>query len=131
MIETEILAIVEDEADTGERLNRIVDQFRRGRDVNQVLTLLDLSNFELVSIGAWLLGELRFDLYSSDRFVSRLRELLDHEDPSVRFHALGAIYPTLDRHAAGTQVLLRKMRNDPNEGVRRSAEAAAARLSLM
>src|SRR5258706_8454548 len=125
MIEREILEILEAPPDIGaERFHGIIDQFKVGRDVNQVMTLLDSSNARLVSLGALILSEVSFDLYNSDSFISRLRELLDHEDPAVRFRALSAIYPALSRYSDDTQALLRKLRNDPNEGVRRSAEAA-------
>jgi hypothetical protein len=131
MIEREILEILEAPPNIGgEGFHRITDQFRGGRDVNQIMTLLDSSNPRLVSIGALILGEVSFDLYNSDSFLSRLRELLDHEDSAVRFRALSAIYPALSRHSDDTLVLLRKLRNDPNEGVRAIAEATAARLGL-
>ena len=130
MIERQILELVGGAADSGERLEEIVDQFRGGREVNDLIVLLESSNSELASIGAWILGELPFDLYNSDILLSRLRELLNHKDPAVRFHALGAVYPALNPREVATQALLRKLRSDPNEGVRRSAEAAAARLSL-
>lgn len=130
MIEREILEAGADGVDGGERVNEIVDQFRRGRDMNDVIVLLDSSNPELVSIGAWIVGELHFEFYNSDTFISRLRKLLDSEDPAIRFHALGAIYPALNPHEAATQALLRRLCNDPNEGVRMAAAAAAARLSL-
>ena len=95
MIEREVLEILEAPPDIGgERISGFADQFRSGRDVKQLMTLLDSSNFELVSIGAWILGELHFHLYNSDSFISRLRELLDHEDPAVRFNALGATLPS-------------------------------------
>jgi hypothetical protein len=129
MIETEIHEVVANAANAGVRLNEIADQFRRGRDVNELTALLDSSDIELLSIGAWILGELHFELYNFDRFISRLRELLDHKDPTVRFHALGAIYPALNPLDATRQALLRKLPQDPNAGVRKRAEAAAARLS--
>lgn len=69
------------------------------------------------------LGQLHFDLYNSDSFVSRLRDLLDHKDPAVRFHALSAVFPALNSQDIPTQALLRKLCSDPNEGVRKSAEA--------
>lgn len=128
MIETDILAILGDATDGGKRLNEIADEFRSGRDVNELLVLLDSDNSELVSTGAWILGELRFELYNSDRFLSRLRELLDHQDPAVRFQALSAVFPALDGQDAATQALLSKLRSDSNKGVRMCAEAAAARL---
>jgi hypothetical protein len=130
MIDREILDILGDTTDSGQRLNGMVDQFRRGRDVSHLVGLLDSSHADLASIGAWILGELPFELYNSDRFVHRLRRLVDHTDPLVRFHALGALFPALNPQEVDTQALLLKLRNDPNEGVRTSAEAAATRLSL-
>ena len=35
---------------------------------------------KFVAIGAWILGELDFVLYSSEKYVDRLKELTDHED---------------------------------------------------
>lgn len=128
MIETDILEILGDATDGGKRLNEIADEFRSGRDVNELLDLLDSDNSELVSAGAWIFGELSFELYNSDRVLSRLRELLDHQHPAVRFHALSAVFPALNGQDAATQALLSKLRSDPNKGVRMSAEAAAARL---
>ena len=129
MIEEEIRAITRAGVqDNGDRLNEIADQFRRGRNVNDVVALLDSQDHELVSIGAWILGELRFELYDTAPIISRLRKLVDHEDASVRFHTFGALYPALNWQDARTQALLKKLQSDPNEGVRRSAEAAEARL---
>jgi hypothetical protein len=131
MIESEIRDIVGDTVSIGERLNGMVDQFRRGRDVSHLIVLLDSSHADLVSTGAWILSELHFELYNYDNVILRLRKLLDHADASVRFHALGALFPALNPQEADTQALLQTLRNDPNEGVRRSAEAATARLSMM
>ena len=128
MIDREIRDIVEDAADSGERLNEIADQFRRGRDVNDLVVLLDSGDSELVSIGAWIVGELHFELYDVAEIMARLWKLVDHEDPAVRFHVLGALYPSLNWQDAATQSLLKKLRNDPNEGVRMRAEATTARL---
>ena len=104
---------------------------QRARTLPKLLCeLLDSNHAELVSIGAWILDELHFELYNSDSFILRLRKLLDHNDPAIRFHAFGALFPALDPRDADTQALLEKLRNDPNKGVRMSAEAAAARWSL-
>src|SRR5687767_11714584 len=102
MIEREILKVLGDKVGSGERLNEIADQFRRGRDVAQLIELLDSSHADLVSIGAWILGELHFELYNSDTYVLRLRKLVDHSDPSVRFHAFGALFPALNPKEADT-----------------------------
>jgi hypothetical protein len=130
MIEKEMLEIIRHPADAGVRLNEIADEFRCGRDLNEVMVLLNSSNSRLVAFGVWILGELKFELYNSPEYIRRLTELTDHEDASVRFHALGALFPALDRDDAATLTLLSKLRGDENEGVRKSAEAAAARLSL-
>jgi HEAT repeat protein len=125
MIQQEILEIVRGVPDRGERLNEIADQFRNGRNVDDLIDLLDSTDAELASLGAWILGELRLELYNFDHVISRLRKLIDHEDPAVRFHAFGALFPALNRQDVATQNLLAKLRNDPNDGVRRSAEAAS------
>lgn len=130
MIEQEVLDIVRNVNDRGELLNGIADQFRSGRDLHDVLALLDSSDGELVSIGAWILGELRVDLYDRSPFVSRLKELIAHQLPAVRFHAFGAPFPVLDWRDESARHLLATLVNDPNEGVRRSAEAAATRMQL-
>jgi hypothetical protein len=130
IIEREILEIVRDPEDHGKRLNEIADQFRGGRDVDDLIALLDSTDAELASIGAWILGELPLELYNFDHFISRLGRLLDHGNPAVRFHAFGALFPSLDWREDAARTLLAELRKDPNEGVRRCAEAAAARLSL-
>jgi hypothetical protein len=130
MIRNEILEIVHDIADKGDLLNAIVNEFRRGRDLTELKLLLNSTDPELVAIGVSILSELNFELYRSQDYVARLIELTDHEDPSVRFHALGALFPALDRENAATLTLLKKLLGDRNEGVRKSAEAAAARLFL-
>lgn len=127
-IEAEILEIIADPGDTGERLNEIANQFRRGRSIADVMALLDSSNADVVATGAWLLGEIAFDLYNSAPILSQLRNLLNHENADVRFHAFGALYPSLSWQDPTTRILVERLKNDPNEGVRRSAEAAFARM---
>jgi hypothetical protein len=130
MIEQEILGIVRDPKDKGERLNEIANQFRSGRDVDELIILLDSTDSELVSVGAWILAELPLDLYNFDDLISRLHGLVNDENAAVRFHAFGALFPALDWRDDAARTLLAKLRRDPNEGVRRSADAAAARLHL-
>jgi hypothetical protein len=130
VIEREIRDITEDSADRAERLNQIADQFRRGRDINELVLLLDSRDAQLLSIGTWILGELHVKLYALPEIVSRLWMLVEHQDPAVRFNAFGALFPILNPQDFATQSLLTKLRSDPNEGVRKSAEAAATQLSL-
>jgi len=129
-LESEILTILREPIGIGARVGEIADQFRDGRDVSHLLGLLDSKHADVVSIGAWILGEIHFELYDSITFLDRLRVLLDHEDPSVRFHALGALFPALNREDPDTHALLARLASDPNEGVRLSAKAAAARLGV-
>lgn len=128
MIEEEILNIVADPADDGTRLNEIAYQFCSGRDVSELIALLDSDNAELVWSGAWIISELPFELYSAEEFVSRLRGLTSHTEPTIRFTAFNALFPALSPHEKATHVLIQKLLNDPNPGVRKAAEAAAAQL---
>jgi HEAT repeat protein len=130
MIDDEVTELLADRTDDGRRLNQLVDEFRRGREVSQLAVLLDSKNPELVSIGAWILGELPLELYRSDDMLRRLRGLTGHSDPAVRFHAVGALFPALNPMETSTRDLLQKLLSDPNDGVRRAAQMAASRLSL-
>ena len=130
MIETEVLTIVNGTGDRPGDLNSLVDQFRDGRDSEDLLSLLRSENNELVRIGAWMTGEISFDRYNTPFFIDRLRELTNHEIPAIRFHALKALYPSLDPMQQETRDLIAKSRNDANEGVRLTAEAAAKTLGL-
>lgn len=129
MIEDEILNIVSDTEDGGERLNALVDEFRDGRDARELVPILGSENAELVSIAAWIFSELPKDLYGAEEIVSRLRGLTAHAEPLVRFHAFSALYPFLNLADPATRALLTKLVKDENEGVRKIAEAAVARLS--
>lgn len=116
-------------AEQGQELNRLADEFRRGRDVEELRPALKSTNSEVVSIAAWILSELPFELYDSVAIVACLQELTAHEDPAVRFHAFSAVFPSLRPGASASRELLEKLRHDPNEGVRLAAEAAESRLS--
>lgn len=129
MMEDEILELVRDIADEGERLNALVDEFRHGRDVRELVPLLVSNNAEVVSIAAWILSELPEKLYSGEEIVLRLRRLTEHAEPMVRFHALSAVFPFLDLADRATETLLARLVADENDGVRKIAEAAVARLS--
>ncbi len=129
-MEEEITEIINDETDEGERLNFLVDEFRRGRDVCELLPLLRSENAEVVEIVAWILSELPEELYGAEEFVSALRDLTEHAEATVRFHALTAIFPFLKGGDAITRTLLAKLMEDQNSGVRKVARAAAARLHI-
>ncbi|MEM8997831.1 MAG: hypothetical protein AAGF23_23820, partial [Acidobacteriota bacterium] len=130
MIEQEVLAIFDDPTDDGSRLNDIADDFRRGRDVEELLVLLESKNEELASIGAWILGELAAELYDRKELLEKLVDLMDHHNPLVRFHAFGAFFPFLRKDDVYSEELIAKIQDDPNEGVRARGEAAANRFGL-
>lgn len=92
-IEHEILEILGDAAQDGSGLNNLTDEFRTGRDANEIFVLLNSSNTELVSCGLCLLGELHFDLYNTDQFISRLHDLIEHQTPMIRSQAFAALFP--------------------------------------
>ena len=128
MIMEEIERILEDSDDDGRALNVLVDEFRVGRDVKELSRLLSSQNDEIVSIGAWMLSELHFDLYRDTILVEELFRLTEHHDSSVRFNALGAVFPALNLDNNESRALLERLKNDENEGVRRKAVAAARSL---
>jgi HEAT repeat protein len=114
----------------GARLLEIVDEFRHGRNIVDVDMLLFSGDTEIISIGAWMLSELPLELYNSVDIVARLRELLSHDDASVRFNAFSAIFPALDWQRSDSRELLTKLRKDPNHGIRQIADSAANHVPL-
>jgi hypothetical protein len=130
VIENEVLAILNGTGDLGGELNSLADQYRAGRDAEDLFGLLCSKNNDLVQIGAWIVGEISFEYYNAPFFIDRLRELTGHEVPAIRFRALGALFPALDATQQETRDLVTRMRNDTNEGVRLAAEAAARQLGI-
>ncbi len=130
MIDEEIREIIGDESDDGTRLNQLVDDFREGRDPEELVELLDSSNIELVSLGSWILSELSVERYRKHSVLSRLQSLVRHKAPSVRLSAFGALFPALSANDDESVGLLRELLRDPNDGVRKAAESAAEQLGL-
>ncbi|MEK6234096.1 MAG: hypothetical protein N2C14_05245, partial [Planctomycetales bacterium] len=130
MIEDEVLTIVNGTGNRAEELNSLVDQFRRGREPEDLLRLLCSDNNELVRTGAYIASEISIEQYNSTSFIGRLRELTDHQIPLIRCFALTALYPFLDATQQETRDLIAKLLKDTNEGVRMSAEAAARSLGI-
>ena len=128
MIEREILDIINDRNDEGEKLNSIVDQFREGRPIDDLLRLLRSRNQELIGIGAWIIGEIQIDAEAIQLLVPQLRKLLKHEAPSIRLQAFNALYPTLRTDDHSTRLLVEEMCQDVNEGVRTAAKSAFERM---
>ncbi len=129
-IETELRSILDSQDDQADALNLLVDEFREGRDPLELLRLMQSSDSESIQIGAWITSEIPFDWYNTPEFINKLHELSSHENALVRFYALGALFPSLDKADKDSQDLISRMSSDSNEGVRSSAEAAAKRLGL-
>lgn len=125
MTEREILEIIRDP----ERLALLADEFRGGRDIGDLLALLDSDNEEIVGIGVWIAGEVKIDPTDALLLIPRLHQLVNHEEPSIRFHAIGALFPFLDIENPATKEMLVRLSDDPNEGVRMIAQAALKRLT--
>jgi HEAT repeat protein len=121
--ECEILEIVND----ADRLGLLADQFRQGRDIGDLMVLLNSKNEEIVRIGVWIAGEVKVDPANAQPLIVRLHQLITHDDPSIRFHAIGALFPYLDLADPAANEMLVRLSRDPNDGVRAIAEAALKR----
>lgn len=130
-IEIELRSILDGEGDQADELNLLVDEFREGRDPSELLSLLQSNNSESIEIGAWIASEIPFDWYNTPAFIDKLRELSNHERPLVRFYALGALFPSLDKTNPVSLELIHRLLEDDNEGVRIRAESAAKRLGIV
>jgi hypothetical protein len=93
MIEDEVLLIVNNGADGVDDLMSLVDQFREGRDPEELLRLLLSDDYDLVNIGALITSEISAQRYNTVSFIRRLRELSTHTMPSVQFYARNALFP--------------------------------------
>jgi hypothetical protein len=125
MTETQILEILKD----SKGLYSLANQFRINPDVSELMVLLNSSNDNVVEVGAWISGEILIAKENAQPVVFRLRQLANHSNPSIRFHAIGALFPLLDPADPATREMLIKLSHDSNKGVRLSAEAALKRLS--
>ena len=125
MTDREILEIIGDPR----RVNLLADEFRQGRDIGDLLPLLDSDNQEIVGIGAWIAGEVKIDPANAQPLVSRLHQLVNHESPLIRVHAICALFPFFDIENPATKEMLVNLSDDPNEGVRNTAKAALKRMS--
>jgi HEAT repeat protein len=130
MIEDEVFTILRRTGETNE-LNSLVDQFRAGRDPNEVLRLLFSENDELVRIGAYITNEISTKYYDTEAFIDRLYELTNHQVPRVRHYSLAALFPLLSPTCQRAHDLVVKLLNDLNEGVRLAAELTARRLGIV
>jgi hypothetical protein len=128
-LEDEVRSIVSDTADDGQRINALADEFRRGRDVRELLPLQASADTQVVWVATWIFSEIHEKLYDSEDIVARLHELTAHADRSVRFTAINAVYPFLRLADPATQALLARLRSDESDALRKRAEVIAAQLS--
>ncbi|TNV75011.1 hypothetical protein FGO68_gene3985 [Halteria grandinella] len=131
MIENEIKEIIQDQSSVrrAKRFSALVDQFRGGRDVGDLLVLLESTSDKVLGLAAHIVGEIAIDPASAPPIVAKLRELTAHESPTVRAYALTALFPWLKSLDQETRELLARMSRDPEEGVRSLAQMASRRIS--
>lgn len=104
--------------------DRLVDEYREGRDPTSLLKTLCSTDEELIRVSAWILSEVRPETYDSIEFRKRLFDLTVHRTPAVRLHAFNALFPLLDRTDPITIEMTTRLLHDENEGVRMIARAA-------
>ena len=124
MIESEIREIAKDP----QRLALFADEFRQGRDIGDLLALLNADHEEIVRIGTWIAGEVKIDPAEAQPMILRLQQLVNHKEPAVRFHAISALFPLLDGSDPAVREMLDALSTDSNEGVRRIARAALTKM---
>jgi hypothetical protein len=127
MLEDEIKQILGNPADYGSGLNKLADDFRRGRDKLELIRLLDSNDAEVVSSAAWILKEIPEHIYNSPKFIGRLHRLIFHDVFDVRFSAFGALFPLLSPADAATMGLLKRMKSDPRDDLVEAATRAEER----
>ena len=125
MTETEILEIIKD----SKRLQLLANQFRQKPDASELMVLLNSDNDKIVEVGVWIAGEILVDKANAEPMISRLHQLLSHPNSSIRFHAIGALFPFLDLSNPATREMLTKLSHDSDKAVRLSVEAALKKMS--
>jgi HEAT repeat protein len=107
-------------------MNDLLGEFHRGYPVNNLLTLLNASNDDIVEAGAWIASELGI---KGKSLLSAIAPLLRHSSNSVRFSAIDCVLlwadPTHQAELASVVGLL----EDPDPGVRWKAMEFLSRAS--
>lgn len=112
------------------RINSFVDQFRGERGASELLELLQSNEADVVWLGVYVLSEIAFSKYDSKEYFSELYRLTQHENPSVRYAAISALYPFLGLANIETRMLLVRIRDDEDELVRGCLETLAGSLGI-
>lgn len=128
MIEDEIYTILHSGDDEGVSLNKLADEFRRGRDHHDILRMLEYPSENIIRVGVWITNEIDVTHYNYLPIISQLWSLTKHRDAGIRFLALGSLFPFLDARDARSLQLISELKDDANEGVRVRANAAAKAL---
>jgi len=129
MIEQRLLRIIQRSKDPGVELDALTDEFRGGRNVDDLVTLLNSENLQVVQIGLWIADEIVIDPKNGQALVARLHELLGHAVPAIRIGALKAIYSVLDFENPVSTAILGTMIRDPDQAVRSLAAIALERVA--
>lgn len=130
MIVDEIVEILTDDDDAPVRLNQLADEFRDGRDIDDLVTLLFNENEEVLRMGTWIASEISFTHYDSKPILEQLWELTAHPNAAVRLYSFNALFPSLSPDDDKSLNLITRLMTDLNEGVKMTAKAAARSLSI-
>lgn len=118
------------EAKDVKRFSSLVNQFRADPNVGELMVLLNSDDERIVEVGVYIASEISVDKSDAPPMVVRLRELINHPNWSIRFHAMGALYEFLDPADPVTKEMYAKLSQDSAKSVRSRAEAGMKRLGL-
>jgi hypothetical protein len=108
----------------------LMDEFRKGRDVRDMLCLLHSKNEQVLWWTLYVVTEVIFDRVSAAAILPRLQELSKGADPKMREWALNALLSTLADFGgdASMMAILNRMAEDSDTEVKESANATIARM---
>lgn len=134
MIEEEVKAILDKKSTSKQAIliGQLTDEFRSGRNSNDLLDLLHSEDSDVIWIGIYILGEILIDNKPTlDVIIERLLALVEHKDVKIRYGALINLSTFLKESAPrDARNLYLKMSSDNDEGVRKTAESLLKNGSL-
>jgi len=134
MIEEEVKAILDKKSTSKQAIliGQLTDEFRSGRNSNDLLDLLHSEDSDVIWIGIYILGEILIDNKPTlDVIIEKLLALVEHKDVKIRYSALINLSTFLKESAPrDARNLYLKMSTDNDEGVRKTAESLLKNGSL-
>jgi len=137
MIESEVLNIINKRSVSlqGKLLEELTDQFRSGRNRNDVLKLIASDNVDFIDVGTYILREIIIvDSSILQQIEERLYVLIEHDDSNIRFKSLLILSDLLsDKIDSKDQLdkLLFRMSLDPDKSIQSTAKKILKNGNLM